>query len=205
MHVTDKNHALFESCISFRYIGVWCKVYMSNSKKGGTMKKQIIVYALTGVLALGIAGCGSSKKKSDSSSSSAETTTETQQATPKEEEKAPESEYAVTINSAEVGTDYNGSPCVFVHYTFTNVSHKDPASFMFAISSKVYQGGVECKTAFADTDGGGESMTEVKAGSSIDVTQAFELRDTTTPIEVECSELISFNDTTLATAKFEIA
>ncbi len=170
-----------------------------------------------------VAGCSSSKRKSSSSDSSAQTEQKTEEqsessktkeepakaeqaekAEKKEEPKA-ESKYAVTIDSAKVGEDYSHNPCVFVTYTFTNVSDDEPTSFMTALHAEVYQNGVQCETAFADTDGGGNSMTKVRAGSSIEVTSAYELQDTTSDVEVEVGELFSWDNTKLATKSFQIA
>ncbi len=170
-----------------------------------------------------VAGCSSSKKKSSSSDSSAQTEQKTEEqsessktkeepakaeqaekAEKKEEPKA-ESKYAVTIDSAKVGEDYSHNPCVFVTYTFTNVSDDEPTSFMTALHAEVYQNGVQCETAFADTDGGGNSMTKVRAGSSIEVTSAYELQDTSSDVEVEVGELFSWDNTKLATKSFQIA
>ena len=181
------------------------------------------------VLVVCVAGCSSSKKKSSSSDSSAQTEQKTEEqsestktkeetaeaekdqkaeqaekAEKKEEPKA-ESKYAVTIDSAKVGEDYSHNPCVFVTYTFTNVSDDEPTSFMTALHAEVYQNGVQCETAFADTDGGGNSMTKVRAGSSIEVTSAYELQDTTSDVEVEVGELFSWDNTKLATKSFQIA
>ena len=124
------------------------------------------------------------------------------------EEKAEEpadSEYAVTIDSATVGTDYSDNPCVFITYTFTNVSDDDASAFISSVTADVYQDGVECETAFADTDGGGNSMTKVKKGSSIEVVQAYELQNTTSDVEVEVKELFAWDDIKLATRTFQIA
>ena len=144
--------------------------------------KKILALLLVLTLAFSLAACGAKK----------------------EEPKA-ESKYAVTIDSAKVGEDYSHNPCVFVTYTFTNVSDDEPTSFMTALHAEVYQNGVQCETAFADTDGGGNSMTKVRAGSSIEVTSAYELQDTTSDVEVEVGELFSWDNTKLATKSFQIA
>lgn len=140
-----------------------------------------------------------SEEKADDESAS--------EATPAEEkaEEPADSEYAVTIDSATVGTDYSDNPCVFITYTFTNVSDDDASAFISSVTADVYQDGVECETAFADTDGGGNSMTKVKKGSSIEVVQAYELQNTTSDVEVEVKELFAWDDIKLATRTFQIA
>lgn len=175
--------------------------------------KKIILGAVIAVLLLAAVGGAGGKSSSRSSSSTAsqnsEATTEEEprvaETTSADEPDSPESEYAVTINSARVGTDYSDDPCVFVTYTFTNVADEEPASFAFAIHDEVYQNGVQCESAFADTDGGGNYMTKVQMGSSIEVTRAYNLNDTTSDIEVHASELISFDRVDLATQTFQIA
>ena len=116
-----------------------------------------------------------------------------------------DSKYAVTIDSARVGTDYGDDPCIFITYTFTNVSDEDASSFITSVHPEVYQDGVQCETAFADTDGGGNSMTKVKQGSSIEVVCAYELQNATSDVDVEVKELFSWDDVKLATRTFQIA
>ena len=149
----------------------------------------------------------SSKKSEEKAEEPAEEKAE-EPAEEKAEEKAEEpadSEYAVTIDSATVGTDYSDNPCVFITYTFTNVSDDDASAFISSVTADVYQDGVQCETAFADTDGGGNSMTKVKKGSSIEVVQAYELQNTTSDVEVEVKELFAWDDIKLATRTFQIA
>lgn len=162
---------------------------------------------------VGMASCSSKNRSSGSSSSQqpAQTEAGTGQGdtSDKAEESVPsdtkKSKYAVTIDGVTVGTDYGGDPCVFVSYTFTNVSDEKPASFGLSVHPEVYQAGIQCDTAFADTDGGGNYTTKIKAGNTIAVISAYELQDTTSDVEVEVKELMSFDDTVLAKQVFSIA
>lgn len=166
------------------------------------------VCAMALVLAISVCGCSRSSKKSGDSGSKDQEATQEQTQEPgeaKKDETAAGAKYAVTIDEAKVGTDYSDKPCVFVTYTFTNVADEDAASFLGSVSADVYQGGVECGSAFADTDGGGNSMDKVKKGKSIQVTCAYELKDTKTDIEVEVKELFSWSDDLLASRTFQIA
>lgn len=153
----------------------------------------------------------SSKKSEEKAEEKSEEPAEAKAEEPaeeKSEEKAEEpadSEYAVTIDSATVGTDYSDNPCVFITYTFTNVSDDDASAFISSVTADVYQDGVQCETAFADTDGGGNSMTKVKKGSSIEVVQAYKLQNTTSDVEVEVKELFAWDDVRLAARTFQIA
>ena len=141
--------------------------------------------------------------KADDEAAEEEAAETAEEAEPAEETAA--SDYAVTIDSARVGTDYSDDPCIFITYTFTNVSDEDAAAFTTSVHPEVYQDGVQCETAFADTDGGGNSMTKVKMGSSIEVVCAYELQNTTSDVEVEVEELFSWDDVKLATRTFQIA
>ena len=173
------------------------------------------VFAAVGVVVvllvvIGLAAGGSKKSDSSSSSSSSqeqtqEQTSETKEAETKEEATNKDAEFTVTIDGAEVGTDYGGDPCIFVTWTFTNVSAEEPSSFALEFSPTVYQNGVQCDTAIADTDGGGNYMTKIKAGSSVQVTTAYALQDTTSDVEVEVKELFSWDNEIVASQTFQIA
>ncbi len=88
-------------------------------------------------------------------------------------------------------------PVAIVKYKFTN-NDNDPTSFMFAFDDNVYQNGVGLNTAiFLDDSAEYNSKNqtkEIKKGATIDVEVAYTLNDSTTDIEVEVKELISFSD-----------
>ena len=119
----------------------------------------------------------------------------------KEEEKKADSKIAVTIDGATLGQDYDGNPAVIVTYTFTNVSSENAESFLVACYAQVYQNGVECEYAYVP-DLEGDSSTNVKAGASYTLQQAYKVSDTS-PIEVEVRESFSFDNTPIATATFK--
>ena len=179
------------------------------------LKKALAAVAVVVVLLLviGMATGGSKKSNSgsneSSSSASQEQTTENEakdagKAEDKVEENAANSKYAVTIDEAYVGENYAGDPCLFVTYTFTNVSDDKPASFAWSVSDEVYQNGLECETTIADVDNSNYTA-KVKTGNSIQVKQAYELQDTTTDVEIEITELIAFERTVIASQTFHIA
>lgn len=122
-----------------------------------------------------------------------------------EPEQEPESEaepdfggtlgdYEVSILSARLAEDYEGNPAVIVKFEFTN--HDEEArNFMFAISTEVYQDGVELETAIVMEDIENEnSMKNIKTGATITCEKAY-LLTSESEIEVELSELISFDNT----------
>ena len=107
-------------------------------------------------------------------------------------------DYSVEIKSARLAEDYEGNPIVIVTYEFTNNEDEDGASFSVAFDDKVFQNGVECKHEYFIDDSANynsdNQSKDIRVGTTLDVEVAYSLNDTTTPIEVEVSELISFSD-----------
>ena len=116
--------------------------------------------------------------------------------------------YAVLIDSCRLAEDYEGSPVVIVKYTFTNVSDDNAAAFFTTLNENVYQNGVGLNEAFVLEDSAnydsGNQTKEIKKGASIEVEVAYKLNDTTSDIEVEVEEFISFNNTKI-TKTFSLA
>jgi hypothetical protein len=114
------------------------------------------------------------------------------------------SDYAVTIDKATVTKDYEGKPAIVVDFTFTNNSDKD-ANFMFAVSSKAFQNGVELETAVITDDGFklADALKDIKPGTTIPVQLAYTLSDTS-DVSIEATELISLDDTMLAKKTFSV-
>lgn len=110
-------------------------------------------------------------------------------------------DYAVVIDSCRLAKDYEGKPVVIVKYLFTNVSDDSPSAFYVALNDAAYQNGVGLNKAYILDDNANYSADnqtkEIKKGATIEVEVAYELNDTTTDIEVEVSEFISFDDTTI--------
>lgn len=148
------------------------------------IKRAIIgACAASGALVLALAGCGSggsaSSSKSSDSSSSAKQEQTTKKADPKKEASV-----KVTIDGAQMATDYDGNPCVVVNYTFTNVSNKEAQSFTSSTYTEVYQNGVQCDAAATDAADGNSLLTNVQAGHSVQVQEAYSVKDTS-DIEVK--------------------
>ncbi len=106
-------------------------------------------------------------------------------------------DYEVKIDSCRLAEDYEGNAVVIVKYIFTNNSD-DSTAFWTAFDDNVYQNGVGLNEAYVLADSANYSSDNqtkaIKTGASIEVEVAYELNDTTTDIEVEVEELISFND-----------
>ena len=116
--------------------------------------------------------------------------------------------YSVVIDSCRLATDYEGKPVVIVKYIFTNISDENAVSFSATIDDTVYQSGIGLNGSYFVDDSANYSsdnqMKEIKAGATLEVEVAYELNDTTTPIDVEVKEYFSFDDKTI-TKTFTIA
>lgn len=114
----------------------------------------------------------------------------------------------VSIVDFKLSKDYEDHPSAIVTYEWTN-NGDETTSFMFAADASVFQGGVECETAIVSSGDDYDSelsMTEIKPGTTFTVQNAYVLRDTTSPIEVEVTELFSFEKNPPVVKKtFEIA
>lgn len=166
------------------------------------MKKTKILLAmlLTLVFALCAMGSGDS---SDGSGDQGTGTALTENAKDNTEIGA----YSVEISDCRLAKDYEGKDVVIIKYKFTNNTNDTPTSFWVAFDDGVYQNGVGLNEAIIIDESVNYSsdnqMKEIKKGASIDVEVAYELNDTTTDVEVEVTELFSFDDKTI-TKTFKI-
>ena len=119
-------------------------------------------------------------------------------------EQAPVSDYAVTIDGVSVGQDYAGEPVVVVTYSWVNNSDEATAAYV-SLSEKVFQDGVELPTSYT-TDGVDleASQVDVKPGAGTTYQKAYKLSNTESPVEVEVTEWLDFDDKILASETFEI-
>lgn len=110
-------------------------------------------------------------------------------------------DYKVEIKEVRLAKDYEGKDTVIVKYSFTNNSD-EAAAFDWTFDHKVYQNGVSLEPAYVLDDSANydesSSMKEIKKGVTLEVEEAYILNDTVTDIDVEVSELISFDDTTVS-------
>ncbi len=106
-------------------------------------------------------------------------------------------DYKVDIVSCRLAKDYEGKPVVIVKYSFTN-NAEEPAAFAYAFDDQVYQNGIGLNPSYVLDDSANYSednqSKEIKKGATLEVEAAYELNDTTTDIEVELSELFSFDE-----------
>lgn len=102
-------------------------------------------------------------------------------------------DYQIEIVSARIGKDYvDDNPVLIVTYKWTNNS-ADAASFMFAFGDKAFQDGIQCESNFFVKDQKGDVNTEIRSGATLELEKAYTLNNTTSPVEIEVDELISFS------------
>lgn len=152
------------------------------------MKKAITFLTLFALLMLALCSCvDTSTPQSQGSGSAASNNSPTSNL----------GDYNVVIESCRLATDYEGKPIVIVKYTFTN-NGDEPASFMFSLECNAFQDGIglnECYFVDDSANYSSDNQTkEIKKGASLAVEVAYELNNSTTDVEIEVSELISFSD-----------
>lgn len=106
-------------------------------------------------------------------------------------------DYMVTIKESKI-VENGEKNILVVTYSFTNDSD-DSQAFMYAITDKLFQNGVELGTVYSSWGMEEEynfdnKSKEIKPGITLDVQCAYELNDLTTNVEVEITEWISFDD-----------
>lgn len=153
------------------------------------MKKIMSVFlAVLLVLSFSIFALGSGESETENQGNDVATSS-------KEESNL--GDYKVDIKDCRIAKDYEGKSVVIIKYLFTNNS-EEPANFMFAFKDNAYQDGVGLNESYVLSDSAKYSSDnqtkDIKKGASLEVEVAYELNDTTTDVEVEVEELISFSD-----------
>lgn len=110
-------------------------------------------------------------------------------------------DYTISIVSYEFAEDYQGNQALIVTYGFSNTSD-DTTNFLFALTAKAFQDGIELETAFINDDtlvDSGSSMRNVRPGAGLAVTEAYLLTSSTSPVQIEVEESFSFDDAKIVT------
>ncbi len=173
---------------------------LDEQKKKKKKKKRLIIAAVVvGIIV--IIAIAASSGDSSNSSSGAQTTAgsagETTSAVSAQEKETTEGEigdYVCTVKSAEKCKNWEGKNSIKITYNFTNNS-SDAISFDVALKDEAYQDGIGLESSFLD--GGSDELgwdVKVKPGTTKEVSKVYILRDESTQIELEISELISFSD-----------
>ncbi len=171
-----------------------------GAKNKKPIYKQVWFWILIvlAVIVLGSAlGGGDDSKENTSTKANGEAAVETKASHDNEI-----GEYSVEIKSVRMAKTYDDKNAVIVTYHYTNNTNDNPTAFFIAFEDRVYQNGVGLNEAYLLKDSekyNSDNQTkEIKKGASIDVEVAYELNDSTTPLDVEVKELFSFSDKTIS-------
>ncbi len=172
---------------------------LDEQKKKKKKKRLIILAVIVGIIII-IAIAGSAGGGSDSSSGAQTTAGAASEATnsvtaqEKEKTEGEIGDYICTVKSAEKCKDYLGRKAIKITYNFTNNS-SDAQSFDMALKDEAYQDGVGLETTLLEGSADEVGLdVKVKPGTTKEVSKVYILRDDSTQIELEISELISFSD-----------
>lgn len=169
---------------------------MKDEKKKKKKKKWIIIAVIAAVII--IIAVISSAGSGDKSTPDTPATNSSVEADTAEATNNTVGDYGCVIKSAKLTKNWEGKDTVLLTYEFTNNS-SSPASFDVALIDHVYQDGIGLETTFLSDDDTDLLDVEIKPGVSKDVRKAYLLRNTSTDLEVEISELISFSDEKIVT------
>lgn len=169
------------------------------------MKKKIVAIMLVSMLAVSATACGDTSGGDNTTQEADAGSDEGSDTADEAEPEASEPEddgiinfdgdgYNVTYVKHETGTDYEGNPCLYYYYTFTN-NGEENASPMSSSYIQCFQNGVQCETAITmeSNDSIDNYMLEVQPGGSLEVCEVFTISDTS-DVTIEASDLVSFDD-----------
>lgn len=170
------------------------------------MKKKLLILMIAAMMSLSTVACGGSPdtQEPDTQEASDDVGDDTgAEEAPAPEETEPEDDgvinfdgdgYNVTYVRHETGTDYEGNPCLYYYYTFTNNGEENTSA---AVASYIqcFQNGVQCQSAITteSNDSINNYMMDVQPGGNVEVCQVFSLSDTS-DVTIEASDLISLDD-----------
>ncbi len=169
---------------------------MKDEKKKKKKKKWIIIAVIAAIIIIiaVISSAGSSDKNTpDTPATNSSVEADTTEAT-----NNTVGNYGCVVKSAKLTKNWEEKDTVLLTYEFTNNS-SSPASFDVALIDHVYQDGIGLETTFLSDDDTDLLDVEIKPGVSKEVRKAYVLRNTSTDLEVEISELISFSDDKIVT------
>ncbi|MCD7873296.1 MAG: DUF5067 domain-containing protein [Clostridiales bacterium] len=108
-------------------------------------------------------------------------------------------DYKCVVKEATVCKDWLGKDAVLITFDFTNNSDQ-AESFDLALQANAYQDGVGLESTFTGKDETDNLIdVEIKPGVTKEVKKAYILRDKSTDIEMEISELFSLTDDKIVT------
>lgn len=140
-------------------------------------------------------GAGSSQQGQGAGTSGAEGG-RTETAPVQDSEGDLQSAHVRLISAVSSGNDYEGNPTVLVTFEWTNTTDSN-ASFASALQASVFQNGHGLETAiYVDAPEGYDAnsyLAELQPGATGTVSLGYVLEDSS-PVEVQVSDLISFDD-----------
>ena len=171
-----------------------------NQKPKKPIHKKWWFWLIIIIVVLGIIGAVSGGDDSSDDSNNNETTASSQVDAKKDEAVEGQiGDYVCTVKKAEICKNWEGKDSVKITYEFTN-NASDAQSFDIALTDNVYQDGVGLESTFISSDDDDWGIdVKIKPGVTKEVSKVYVLRDTTTDLEVEIGELISFDDTKVTT------
>lgn len=168
-----------------------------NDEKKKRKKKRLIIIAVIAAIIIIIAAIGSAGS-GDTDNQTTAAVNSSVEAENSETSNNTIGNYGCVVKSAKLTKDWTGKDAVLLTYEFTNNS-SNPISFDVALNDHVYQDGIGLEIAILSDDDTDYLDVEIKPGVSKEVRKAYALRDTTTDLEVEIEELISFSDDKIVT------
>ena len=169
------------------------------------MKRKVFAIVLALVLVFAMTACGGgndSQPAADNTSSNAATEDNggSDNASTTGSDEGTLGDYAVKINDAQIGTDWDGNRVIVISYDFTNNS-EEAASAMWALVTKAFQNGIELEAAYGieeDWYNGDQDDKEIKPGATITNCQAAFVLDDNSDVEFEVTEFLGFSDKVIA-------
>lgn len=172
------------------------------------MKRRIIALCMTGILiASTFTGCGGTNTGSQTpmstekvteiaapSTTTAEISTEAVTETSKDSLTFECDSFKVEYVKHEVGKDYEGNPCLYYYFNFTNKG-EEATSAMVTPYFQFFQNGIELEMAIADEtpDEMNNYSKDIKKDVTLECCIAYELSDES-DVEVKVSDWTSFDD-----------
>lgn len=143
------------------------------------MKKLslLFVFIMVTVLCISLVGCGDRNNVNTTDNATEVNTTD-----------AIIGDYTVEILGSRLTTDWEDTPVIIITYRFTNNSEETISAFA-ALYLRAYQNGVELlKAYFVDDYSSDNAMRDLRPSASLEIEVAFELDDSTSPVEFVVTE-----------------
>ena len=168
------------------------------------MKKTLFGVLLL-ILVLCLCACGATEEATEQAAEETE-----QAAEPAEDNTATDAKYAVELLDAQKLTNYEGEEVFAVFYNFTNNS-EETVSATVALYVKAFQDGVQLDNGYlAESDLPEDKAStydadykEVRPGTTIQCCEEFKLTSTS-DVEVEVTEFMSFDNAFLASQVYSV-